>query len=98
MKKRSTTDDINDLIAAAQPEGGTAVAPCTKRELETWVRLASGWTPREVAADLGIAQKTVDSHRAALLRRLGVRNNSDLTRRAIELGLEFLAPPTGKER
>lgn len=99
--KRTTADDINDLAAAlaeaGQPppiiDGPSPTPPCTKREMETWLRLASGWAPAEIARNLGIAQKTVDSHRAALLRRVGARNNSDLTRLAIEFGLEFLPPP-----
>jgi DNA-binding NarL/FixJ family response regulator len=55
----------------------------TNREIQVLTRLAEGWTNKEAANDLCISVKTVDTHRASLLRKLELRNNSDLTRFAI---------------
>jgi DNA-binding NarL/FixJ family response regulator len=57
------------------------------RELETLKFLAVGDTNREIALRLGISVKTVDTHRGHVLKKLRLRNNSDLTRFAIQHGL-----------
>ena len=69
---------------------GVAVDPfdsLTNRELQILRALAAGETNREIAERLNISVRTVDTHRGNLLRKLGLRNNSDLTRTAIRWGL-----------
>ncbi len=56
------------------------------REFQVMRLLAMGNTNREISKILFIGVKTVDTHRANLLRKLGLRNNSDLTRFAIQNG------------
>lgn len=55
----------------------------TSRERQALVAIAQGRTNREIAGTLGISVKTVDTHRGHVLKKLGLRNNSDLTRYAI---------------
>lgn len=45
--------------------------------------LAEGYNHHEIADKLEVSIKTVDTHRQNLLHKLGLRNNSDLTRYAI---------------
>jgi DNA-binding NarL/FixJ family response regulator len=59
----------------------------SKRELEVMCFLATGMTNREIAEQLGISVKTIDTHRGHLLKKLQLRNNSDITRFAIRHGL-----------
>ncbi|MCB9555031.1 MAG: response regulator transcription factor [Deltaproteobacteria bacterium] len=59
----------------------------SRREREVLCLLAQGLTNREVADRLVISVKTVDSHRGNLLKKLNLRNNSDITRFAIQHGL-----------
>lgn len=59
----------------------------SKREMEVMCFLASGMTNREIAEQLGISVKTIDTHRGHLLKKLQLRNNSDITRFAIRHGL-----------
>ena len=56
------------------------------REFQVMRLLASGHTNREIAGMLFIGVKTVDTHRANILRKLSLRNNSDITRFAIQHG------------
>lgn len=63
------------------------VSVLSPRELETLRFLAVGLTNREIATRLGISVKTIDTHRGHVLKKLGLRNNSDLTRFALEHGL-----------
>jgi two-component system uhpT operon response regulator UhpA len=49
--------------------------------------LAGGRTPKQVAAELGIGQKTIYIHRASLMGKLGAGSELDLYRMATERGL-----------
>jgi DNA-binding NarL/FixJ family response regulator len=59
----------------------------TKREFEVLHYLAEGLTNREIASELGVNIKTIDTHRSNVLKKLGLRNNAELTRLAIARGL-----------
>jgi DNA-binding NarL/FixJ family response regulator len=50
-------------------------------------RLAMGQTTREIAEAYNISTKTVDTYRFRLLRKLNLRNNTELSRFAIQNGL-----------
>jgi DNA-binding NarL/FixJ family response regulator len=51
------------------------------------VGVAKGHTNREIALQLGISHRTVETHRESLMRKLGVRTVAGLTRLALEAGL-----------
>ncbi len=53
------------------------------RERETVQLLAEGQSNKEVAAILGISVKTVETHRAVIMRKLRLQSFSDLVRYAI---------------
>lgn len=57
------------------------------REMQVLVRLARGSTTREVAKSLHLSMSTVETYRTRILEKLGLRNNSDITRFAIRRGL-----------
>jgi DNA-binding CsgD family transcriptional regulator len=48
---------------------------------------AEGHTNPEIAGLLSIGVRTVESHRASLMRKLGLRNQTDLVRYALRRGL-----------
>jgi two-component system response regulator NreC len=54
------------------------------REREVTGLVALGYTNAEIAAELHIGQKTVETHRAHVLSKLGLRTRADLVRFAIE--------------
>ena len=59
----------------------------TPRECEVLQLLAEGKTNKEVAARLAISVHTAETHRAKIMRKLGVHSISQLTRYAIRNGL-----------
>ena len=59
----------------------------SNRELQVLRALALGQTNREIAQSYSISVKTVDTYRFRLLKKLGLRNNADLSRFAIQHGL-----------
>ncbi len=59
----------------------------TARERQVLVGVAQGHTNREIALQLGISHRTVETHRENLMKKLGVRTVAGLTRLALEAGL-----------
>ena len=49
--------------------------------------ISEAHTNREIASTLHLAEKTVESHRANILRKLGMRDRVELVRYAIRRGL-----------
>lgn len=58
----------------------------SKRELEIFTLLAEGLPAVEIAEKTDLSPKTVHAHRANILRKLGLKNNSDLVRYALSVG------------
>jgi DNA-binding NarL/FixJ family response regulator len=63
------------------------VEPLTPREQEVLKLIAEAHTNREIGEILHLAEKTVESHRGNLLRKLGMRDRVELVRYAIRRGL-----------
>jgi DNA-binding NarL/FixJ family response regulator len=68
-------------------ETGAPVAVLTRRELEVLKLVAEGHSSAEIASLLVISPKTVESHRANIMDKLGARDRVELTRYAIRHGL-----------
>ncbi|HLW96841.1 MAG TPA: response regulator transcription factor [Solirubrobacteraceae bacterium] len=59
----------------------------TPRELEVLKLIAEAHSSDAIADTLAISRRTVDHHRASILRKLGMRGRVELTRYAIRRGL-----------
>jgi len=59
----------------------------TPRQREVLHLVAEGCTNHDIAALLSVSPRTVESHRASLMRKLGVRTQAELVRYAIERGI-----------
>jgi DNA-binding NarL/FixJ family response regulator len=71
-------------------EPSSSIGPAndlTRREREVVKLLAEGRGNQEIASELGISVKTVETHRAAIMRKLGFRSIVDLVRYAIREGI-----------
>ncbi len=76
------------LLQSEQAASG--VDALTTREREVLKLIAEGHTNAEIAAILSISVKTVESHRANLLQKLGVTDTAALVRLAIQHKLVFI--------
>ena len=75
---------VLSALVRARAHGEEADAdPLTVREREVAQLLVEGLGTRTVANRLGIMPKTVDTHRAAIMRKLGISSMADLVRYAI---------------
>ncbi len=59
----------------------------TAREQEVMRLLAEGLPPKEIASKLFISPKTVENHRANIMKKLGLRGTMELVRYAARIGL-----------
>jgi DNA-binding NarL/FixJ family response regulator len=59
----------------------------TPRQREVLQLVAEGHSSKQIADSLGLSVKTVETHRALLMRRLGVDSVAGLVRAAIRLGI-----------
>lgn len=64
-----------------------AVDDLTPREREVLRLIALGHTNTEIATMLFVSVRTVENHRAGVMRKLGLRSRAELVRHAAEAGL-----------
>ena len=91
------TSEVAARLAAGlrgdDEQQGPGVAVLTARELDVLKGIAAGSSNKQIAADLGISRRTVESHRESLMRKLDIRTVAGLTRFALDAGLLDDAAP-----
>jgi DNA-binding NarL/FixJ family response regulator len=70
----------------------------TDREREVLALIAEGRSNKEVANQLGIGVRTIETHRERIMRKLGIHTIAGLTRFAIQNGVISLEQPKGAPR
>ncbi len=105
LKEAADTELVHAVRQAAagrtylQPELGARLAAeaedddsLSERELDTLRLLALGHTNVEIAGDLGISVRTVETHRSRIQQKLQMTKRSELVRYAIDRGLLNKSP------
>jgi len=59
----------------------------TQRQLEVLRLVAKGSSSKEIARELGISIKTIETHRSQIMQRLDIHNMTGLVRYAVKMGL-----------
>jgi len=70
----------------------TPLSRLTNREREVLVQIADGLSNKEIAHQLSIGVRTVETHRERIMRKLDIHSVAGLTRFAISQGMVSLAP------
>ena len=78
---------VRALHRRESQSGGDVVAALSERERQVLRLLALGGTAKEVATQLSISVKTVETHRARLCAKVATHSVADLTRLAVRSGL-----------
>jgi len=73
---------------ARAPGAGPDTARLTERETEVLRQVAKGLSAKQIAARLSLSHRTVENHVQATFRKLQLANRVELTRYAIEHGLD----------
>jgi len=96
MGKRFLSADVSGhlvdaLIQGTQPSATTRTPTpwnkLTARERSILKLIAEGRTNRAAAEFLNVSPKTIEKHRASVMRKLGLRNVTELAIVALEIGL-----------
>ncbi len=79
---------VEDFVSRARAgEGNEALGALSAREREVLKLVAEGHTSAEIAGLLSISAKTVQTHRAHAMEKLGLHERTGLVRYAIRTGL-----------
>ena len=73
-----------------------ALATLSPRQIEVLVKVAEGRRTREIAEQFGRSAKTVESHRSAVMKRLGLADVAAVVRFAVHMGLVPADPTEGQ--
>lgn len=82
---------VTTIVASFYADGDDHWKTLSPREREVATALAAGGRNREIATQLGISIKTVDTHRMKALGKLGCRNNADLANYVVARTLALAA-------
>jgi two-component system, chemotaxis family, CheB/CheR fusion protein len=70
-------------LSASRETAATRVSSLTVRQRQILALVLAGHPSKNIAADLGISQRTVDNHRAAIMRKTGSKSLPALIRTAL---------------
>lgn len=83
---------MEDYVRHLTTTDSSGFSVLTAREREVLQLLAEGKATKEVAAQLHVSIKTIETHRQQIMNKLKVRSLADLTKYAIREGLTSLEP------
>ena len=96
VSRKDLIDSIERAVSHASTTGGARgsansavlgrLATLTKRQKDVLDMVMAGAPSKNIAADLGISQRTVESHRAQVMHKLSVRTIPDLVRAVLSAG------------
>lgn len=85
---REVTETMMQSLIRERKSGAAKEVPkISRREKEVLKLIMDERTTQEIAAQLFLSEKTVESHRAALLAKLGARNTAGLVKAALQWNL-----------
>ena len=82
LRALGRSHDAN-LRSASKAEAVSSMAGLTARQRDVMTMVLAGHPSKNIAADLGISQRTVENHRASIMRRTGTKSLPALARLAV---------------
>ena len=86
---------VQDVLAKGKRTKARSARPATilsRRELEVLGLVARGYTSAQIAKQIFVGVKTIETYRSRFAEKLGLRTRSDVVRFAVQMGL--LTPET----
>jgi two-component system response regulator NreC len=81
------TPSVGAKLAAAPPDEGGRPGALSEREFDVLRMIALGHTNAEIAAELYLSVRTVETHRSHVQQKLGLTTRAELVRYAIDHGM-----------
>lgn len=88
--RRFLLEEGIDAVTArvlAHGSGENLLETLSDRELQVLCLIARGYKVKEVATELGVGRKTIETYRSRILEKLSLRNDVEVCRFAIEHGI-----------
>lgn len=90
------------LLHALPDRGKGSKEVLSERELQVLKLVAEGYSSREIAEQIIVGIKTVETYRGRLAEKLGLKSRADIVRYALEVGIlsseKFSVPDEQKKR
>ena len=84
LSRQMTSRMLGRFAFGAKAASAGDLSALTDRELDVFQRIGHGETARDIAAALHVGVTTVDTYRARIKEKLGLKNGTELQRRAME--------------
>lgn len=78
---------VESLMSHSAPIQNKPFSLLTEREREVLQLISEGKSTKQIADDLNVSAKTIESHRRQVMGKLNIRNVAELTKYAIREGL-----------
>jgi DNA-binding NarL/FixJ family response regulator len=88
---RKMIPEVLRRVAESTPLSHSDVVPLTSREMQILRAIAKGHTTKRMAADLGIAAPSIETHLHNIFRKLNATNRGEAVSAALKVGLITLA-------
>lgn len=83
---------LNQVVKGGANDVAAPLTRLTNREREVLLYIAEGFSNKEIASQLNIGVRTVETHRERIMRKLDIHSIAGLTRFAIAQGVVSLMP------
>lgn len=91
LSPKITGSVLDDLLQREEEPESVAAAALSVREREVLQLIAEGRATREIADELNLSVKTIETHRAQIMRKIKANNLADLIKYAVREGLTTLS-------
>ena len=85
LSEKMSTRLLHQLIGGRATPTGSSMERLSDRELEVFGLIGQGRGTREIAEQLHLSVKTIESHRAHIKEKLNLKNATELVHRAIQM-------------
>lgn len=85
--KKYFNQNISEKMINFMSEHPVSNAMLSKKEHEVLELISKGLTTKEIAVKLYVSSRTIESHRANILKKLNVKNTAELIKKAVKLNL-----------
>lgn len=84
LSEKMESKMMQQLVGRRDFSMGVPIEDLSDRELEVFGLLGDGHGTRQIAEELHLSMKTIESHRAHIKEKLGLKNATELVQHAIE--------------
>jgi len=85
LSEKISTKLMHQLVSGHTPGNGSLMDRLSDRELEVFGLIGQGRGTRQIAEQLHLSVKTIESHRAHIKEKLNLNNATELVHRAIQM-------------